>query len=296
MSKNSNLISVASLRTRVGDPDVRIVDCRFSLTDADAGRRAYLAGHIPRAVYANLDTDLAAPITPESGRHPLPSPEAMALMLGRLGINNTTSVVVYDEGSGAVAARAWWLLRWLGHSNVQLLDGGFAKWLAAELPVVDGDEKSPGRRFLPNPRDELVLTTGDLAANLDAIAGMRLVDARDSARFRGEIEPLDPIAGHIPGAINLPFGASLQEDGSWKSEQELGALWRAVLGSDKNTPWAVMCGSGVTACHLAVSGAEAGFREPQLYVGSWSEWIRDPGRPVALGEGPNGPPGAAELA
>ncbi len=233
---------------------------------------------------------------PDSGRHPLPDVANLALTLGRLGVANTSKVVVYDDAGGAVAARAWWLLRWLGHENVQLLDGGFRKWVDSALPVKTEVESAAAQRFVPQPRDELVLTTAELEQNLTGIAAMRLLDARDSARFRGEVEPIDAVAGHIPGSVNLPYGASLNADGTWKSPDELRALWQNVLGPDKTAPWAVMCGSGVTACHLAISAAESGYREPRLYVGSWSEWIRDPARPIGRGQGSNRPPGAAELA
>lgn len=296
MSERSNLISVDDLRSRLDAPDLRSIDCRFDLADRRAGRRAYLQGHIPGAVYADMDRDLAAPISPTSGRHPLPDVSEFAATLGRLGISNASDVVVYDAGNGSLAARAWWLLRWLGHERVRLLDGGFAHWIAADGPVTPGAEQVSEARFLPRPRKEMVLTTAELESDINAIAGMRLYDARDAARFRGEIEPIDPVAGHIPGSQNLPFPVSLDDEGRWKSKAALEALWRSVLGEDRSTPWAVMCGSGVTACHLAISGMEAGYREPRLYVGSWSEWIRDPRRPVGLGGGSNRSSGAADLA
>lgn len=283
MANDSNLISARELQACVVNPDVRIIDCRFDLADPGAGRRGYREGHIPGAVFADLDEDLAAPIRPDSGRHPLPEVDTFAATLGRLGIGNTTHVVVYDANNGAVAARAWWMLRWLGHDRVRLLDGGFHRWLSVAGSESSGDEKVSVQPFLPHPRHEAVLTTAELASDPYRIAEKRLVDARDVARFLGESEPIDPVAGHIPGCLNLPFGASLNTDGTWKSRAELLALWLSVLGQDKNAPWAVMCGSGVTACHLALSAAEVGFIEPRLYVGSWSEWIRDPARPVALG-------------
>ncbi|MCP4301709.1 MAG: sulfurtransferase [Gammaproteobacteria bacterium] len=287
MVNDSNLISAQELQSRIDDPDMRIVDCRFDLADPGAGRQAYRTGHIPGAVFADLDEDLAAPVSPESGRHPLPGVDTLAATLGRLGIGNTTEVVVCDAGNGALAARAWWLLRWLGHDQVRLLDGGYKLWVSSNRPVDKGDETVPVRQFLARPRHDRVLTTAELASDPDAIARMRLFDARDAARFRGEVEPIDTVAGHVPGASNLPFQVSLNGDGTWKSKADLVALWRNVLGDDRNSPWAVMCGSGVTACHLAISATEAGFREPRLYVGSWSEWIRDPARAVGRGEGPS---------
>lgn len=283
MANDSNLIGARDLQSSIGNADLRIVDCRFDLGDPGAGRRAYRNGHIRGAVFADLDEDLAAPISPDSGRHPLPEVDRFAATLGRLGIGNDTHVVVYDAGNGAVAARAWWMLRWLGHERVRLLDGGFDAWAAVAGPVSEGEENAPEQTFLPHPRQESVLTTAELVSNLDRIGDMRLVDARDAARFVGEVEPIDPVAGHVPGSVNLPFGASLTADGTWKSKADLLALWRSVLGEDKNAPWSVMCGSGVTACHLALSALEVGFIEPRLYVGSWSEWICDPLRPVGLG-------------
>jgi len=296
MGQGSNLISVSELRSRLDDPGLRIIDCRFDLADPSAGRQHYLQGHIPGAVHADLDQDLAAPISPQSGRHPLPDVAMFAATLGRLGVSNVTDVVVHDAGSGAVAARAWWLLRWLGHERVQLLDGGYAHWTAADGPATSGAEQLPPAEFVPHSREQIVLTTAELANDINGIDGLRLYDARDAARFRGEIEPIDPVAGHIPGSQSLPYPVSLNEDGGWKSKEALEELWLSVLGEDKNAPWAVMCGSGVTACHLAVSGMEAGYREPRLYVGSWSEWIRDPRRPVALGDGSKQGPWAADLA
>ena len=296
MSEGSNLVSAAELRSRIDDPELRIIDCRFDLADPGAGRRAYLQQHIRGAVYADLDQDLAAPISRQSGRHPLPDAASFAATLGRLGISNASDVVVYDAGNGAIAARAWWLLRWVGHERVRLLDGGFAHWIAAGGPVASGAEPVSDAQFMPHSREDMVLTTAELESNFHAIEGMRLYDARDGARFRGESEPIDPVAGHIPGSQNLPYPVSLNDDGRWKSKADLEALWLSVLGKDKERPWAVMCGSGVTACHLAISGIEAGYSAPRLYVGSWSEWIRDPGRPIRLGDGSNRDPGAADLA
>jgi thiosulfate/3-mercaptopyruvate sulfurtransferase len=251
MANDSNLISAEGLQCRIDYPDLRIVDCRFVLADPGAGRAAFAA------------------------------------TLGRLGIGNATEVVVYDFGNGALAARFWWMLRWLGHQQVRLLNGGYARWVASNRPVKKGEETVAVQQFLPHPCHDKVLTTAELESNIDAIAGMRLFDARDAARFRGDVEPIDAVAGHVPGARNLPYELSLNDDGTWKAKADLESLWRTVLGDDRHSQWVVMCGSGVTACHLAISAMEAGFREPRLYVGSWSEWIRDPARAVGRGEGPD---------
>lgn len=284
MTRTSNLISVEELRSQLGDPATVVLDCRSELKDTSAGRRMYRRGHIPSAAYADLDDDLSAPVSRHSGRHPLPDAARLAETLGQLGIDNRSRVIVYDDRSGALAARAWWLLRWLGHDRVQLLDGGIARWMAASMSLATGTETAEPRRFVPKPRSDQVLTTAELFDRVCDGQPFRLFDARDAARFRGEVEPIDAVAGHIPGASNVPFGLSLNDDGTWKPVEALDRLWTGILGHDRRVPWAVMCGSGVTACHLAVSAAEAGFREPKLYAGSWSEWIRDPSRPVALGE------------
>jgi thiosulfate/3-mercaptopyruvate sulfurtransferase len=282
MKDTALLIDCDGLLRRIAEPGLQIVDCRFELLDPEAGRRQYLRGHIPGAVYADLDVDLAGPIGPGSGRHPLPDPQTMATTLGRLGIDTGTEVVVYDQGSGAVASRLWWLLRWLGHENVRLLDGGYARWQGLGYAIEEGEVTAPTAEFVGAPRPELVLETDEILAALDRCEALQLIDARDSERFAGAHEPIDPVAGHIPGAINLPLSASLHADGTWKSPDELEELWAETLGCGSGAPWSVMCGSGVTACHLAVSGLLAGLPEPRLYVGSWSEWIADPKRPVAV--------------
>lgn len=281
MAPRSNLIDPQELEQHLGSDDVRIVDCRFDLGDVRAGQRAYEAGHIPGAVFADLDADLAAPIRPDTGRHPLPDAMRFAATLGRLGIDDSIDVVVYDGGPGSLAARAWWMLRWMGHERVRLLDGGFQEWTTKGLPVVAGAEHAKYRHFCPHPREGMVISTTELSGDIENIMALNLIDARDAARFRGEIEPIDAVAGHIPGSRNLPFPLSLNETGLWRSRQELESMWSMALGDVRDTEWIAMCGSGVTACHLAISAMEAGFREPRLYVGSWSEWIRDPARPVA---------------
>lgn len=282
MSENHNLIVAETLAGRGGE--TVIIDCRFDLADPGAGRRAYEAAHIPGAAYADLDRDLAARPGPETGRHPLPDPDTLAATFGRLGIGAGTRVVVYDGAGGGIAARCWWLLRWLGHDDVQLLDGGFAAWQAAGLPVEAGVRENAPVAFVPSPRHDRVLST---AALVDAIGRGEsgfLVDARDRARYRGENEPIDPVAGHVPGALNLPFSDFLGADGRWCGPESRLETWRRALPGGVPAEFSVMCGSGVTACHLVLSAVEAGLPEPRLYVGSWSEWIRDPARPVARGD------------
>ncbi len=277
------LIRAESLEKMRQRMNVRIIDCRFDLSDVDAGQRAYGEAHIPNAAFLDLNGDLAAPPQPGSGRHPLPDVAKISATLGALGVDDDTAVVVYDSGNGAMAARAWWVLRWLGHDKTQLLDGGFSEWVLRGLPTTSSCEEFGAKRFVANVRDEMVVTTKEIEQVNVGPGGMTLVDARDAARFAGDVEPIDSVAGHVPGAVNFPFPMSLGVDGCWRSRDELEARWQACLGGDADAPWVAMCGSGVTACHLVISAILAGYREPKLYVGSWSEWITDRDRPVAVG-------------
>jgi len=280
MADNAILISPQVLETRLHNPDWAIVDCRFDLAKPAAGREQYRRGHIPGAIYMDLDRDLAGPVGAETGRHPLPDVDEFAALLGARSIGNATTVVVYDAANSAVAARAWWLLRWMGLTRVKVLDGGLDAWMADGFALSDALPERTAATFVAAPKWDRVVTTEVLAANPGALADARLVDARDAARFRGEVEPIDPVAGHIPGARNLPFTDCVDSTGRWREPVVLQALLAARLGEDRQQDWSVMCGSGVTACHLAISALLAGYNEPRLYVGSWSEWIRDPGRPI----------------
>lgn len=285
MIDNNLLMSCEELLGCVDDEHLRIVDCRFNLMEPEAGRAQYLDGHIPNAVYADLDQDLAAPAGPATGRHPLPDVAAFAATLGRLGVSSETHVIVYDQASGALASRLWWLLRWAGHDRVSLLDGGIARWQTLHMPVEVGQQDVAETLFVPELRPELEIPIGEIVATLPDVSALRLVDAREAQRFLGVAEPIDPVAGHIPGALNVPFACSLQDDGRWKHPDALQELWKEALGDGLNSPWCVMCGSGVTACHLVISALLAGLPEPRVFVGSWSEWIRDPLRPVNRGGG-----------
>jgi thiosulfate/3-mercaptopyruvate sulfurtransferase len=283
----STLIDASALRELVGKPDVAVIDCRFDLIDPEGGRRAYLKGHIPGARYVDLNKDLSAPISPNSGRHPLPTPQDFAATLGRLGIGHTTQVIAYDDAGGSFAARAWWLLRWLGHGSVAVLDGGIKAWSAAGGLLESGEEKplpreTPGGRISPRADSAAVIDTPDIAAFLTDPKHL-LVDARAAERFAGSVEPIDAVAGHIAGAVNHPFSANLAPDGRFLPVPELKRLWDARLAGRKAAHVAAMCGSGVTACHNLLSLEIAGLRGAKLYAGSWSEWIRDPTRPVARG-------------
>jgi thiosulfate/3-mercaptopyruvate sulfurtransferase len=267
-----------------------VLDCRFELPRPDWGASAYAAGHVPGAIYAHLDRDLSGPVTPTSGRHPLPTLERLAATLGRFGIDDTVQVVAYDQGNGAYAARLWWLLRWAGHQKVAVLNGGFAAWTQAKLPT----DTAPGQRnprvFVPRPTESFV-TTAELermvAAGELAAGTAVLVDARSADRFAGENETIDPVAGHIPGARNHPFLRNVDARGRFISAAELRERWQSTLASTTTSATAsraiAMCGSGVTACHNLLALEVAGLPGARLYAGSWSEWIRDQDRPVARG-------------
>ena len=279
------IISPGQLAGSLDSSDLVILDCRFDLKAPDAGRLAWLEGHIPGAVYADLDRDLSGPVGPETGRHPLPDTEAINDRFSAFGIAPGAQVVCYDQASGAIAARAWWLLRWLGHDRVAILDGGYAGWLARGGPERGGEEANERASFRGQPADGRVLTLAELLGAPDGISSLRLLDARENTRFRGEEEPIDTVAGHIPGATSLHFARTLDENGVMKGPDELRSVFLEALQGDLDAPWAVMCGSGVTACQLAVAAAHAGIRAPRLYPGSFSEWIRDPDRPVGTAPG-----------
>ena len=281
------LIDAATLHAHLDAPHWVVVDCRFSLMDAEAGRRAYRESHLPGARYAHLDEDLSSPITPTTGRHPLPNPDRLARRLGEWGIGPGTQIVAYDDMGGMLAAaRLWWLLRWLGHEAVAVLDGGFPAWREAGLPLTAETPMVQATVFNGRPNDRLWLTTAQVQAlAAEAEAEAVLLDARAAARFRGEMEPIDPVAGHIPGAVNLPTEGNLTAAGRFLPHAELQARFAAALGERPPTAVVHSCGSGVTACHNLFAMEAAGLRGSRLYAGSWSEWIRDPGRPRATGAG-----------
>jgi len=276
------LISAPTLSRRLGDRDWVVFDCRFQLDQPQWGEEAYRQGHIPGARYAHLDRDLAAPRTPETGRHPLPDAAAFARWLGEHGVTAGRQVVVYDQGGGAFAARLWWLLRWLGHRSVAVLDGGWAAWTAAGLPVSDQLPVPEPATFEAQRDDALWLSSGELEAAL-AARRVQLVDARGAERFRGDSEPIDPRAGHVPGALNLPFAGNLDEQGRFKDPAALAARFAPALEQSAGRDIVHMCGSGVTACHNLLAMEAAGLAGSRLYAGSWSEWITDPRRPVETG-------------
>jgi thiosulfate/3-mercaptopyruvate sulfurtransferase len=278
---HTTLIPAATLADRLSDPDWLVADCRFELSDPQAGLAAYRAGHIPGAIHADLERDLSAPVTAATGRHPLPPVAELEVTFSRFGISERTQVVAYDAGPGAYAARLWWILRWLGHDAVAVLDGGIAAWIAQGRPLTLAERARAPARFTAHPRPRMLCSAQEIPAAL--ARGAALVDVRGAERFRGEVEPLDTVAGHVPGAVNLPFLENLGPDGRFRAPAALAALWGARAGVAAGREVVCMCGSGVTACQGLLALESAGVTGGRLYAGSWSEWIRDPSRPVAHG-------------
>jgi thiosulfate/3-mercaptopyruvate sulfurtransferase len=279
---HTTLISTADLASSLGDPNLVVVDVRHDLGKPPPwGEEQYRLAHIPGARFASLDRDLAAPKTGRNGRHPLPSPEDAARTFGRLGIGADTQVVAYDGGASTYAVRLWWMLRWLGHDAVAVLDGGFDKWQREGRPVTAGVPRVAPATF-PVRRIAPTVDTVALLANLPR-RSLVVVDARSPERFRGETEPLDPVAGRIPGAINRPATQNLAADFTFKPAAQLRADFERLLAGTPADRIVHACGSGVTACHNLLAMEIAGYGETKLYPGSWSEWCADPSRPVARG-------------
>ena len=279
------LIDAAALSERLDDPDWVVVDCRWTLTDPSAGPAAYARSHIPGARYANLDRDLARRPAPGDGRHPLPAPGDFAARLGAWGVHESSTVIAYDEAAGACAARLWWLLGWLGHTRRFVLDGGFAAWEAAGLRI---ETQEPSWRPTTYATRRVAADAVVAAADIPTLQadGALLVDARAAPRYRGEQEPIDPVAGHVPGAVNRPGSLNVGPDGRFLPAAELARELDRLLDGRPAANLIAMCGSGVTACQLLLALAVAGLDGGKLYAGSWSEWIRDPARPIRTGPAP----------
>lgn len=279
---HTTLVSTAVLAAHLADHAWRIIDVRHDLSQPERwGEDQYKAAHVSGAVFAHLDRDLSAAKTGRNGRHPLPSPEVAAERFARLGIAADTQVVAYDQGPGMYASRLWWMLRWLGHEAVAVLDGGFDKWRREGRPVT-AEIRTPPRGGFAQRRLAPVVNANEILASLGN-ALLTVVDARTPERFRGETEPLDPVAGHIPGARNRPFGLNVNPDGTFKPRNVLREEFAQLLGTTPLASVAHQCGSGVTACHNILAMEYAGLPGTRLYPGSWSEWCADPSRPVATG-------------
>ena len=279
----STLISTADLAAHLDDPSFIVVDARHDLGQPDTwGEAQYRRAHIPGAQFVYMDRDLSAPKTGMNGRHPLPSIEACTALFGRLGIDGSKQVVTYDQGPGTYAARMWWTLRWLGHQAVAVVDGGYAVWerdgraVTTEVPTV------AKASFVAHPTVPAV-DVAAVAANLSS-SSMLLVDARGRDRFRGDVEPIDKVAGHIPGSINRPYTDNMTGDGHFKPAEQLRKDFAAVIGDHPPSAVVHTCGSGVTACHNLLAMEHAGLGGTRLYAGSWSEWSADPRRPIARGD------------
>jgi thiosulfate/3-mercaptopyruvate sulfurtransferase len=281
VSDTSVLIDAASLREQLGR--CRVIDCSHDLDRPEAGLAEYEKGHIPGAVHAHLDKHLSGAKTGSNGRHPLPAPDALAEWLGQQGIGNDDEVVAYDRSGGAYAARLWWLMRWLGHRHVRVLDGGWPAWIAEGREVSSEAPDITAATYIAGaPTSPITVDATFVMRNLDTEEAL-VVDARGAERYQGVKEPIDPRAGHIPGAVNRPFTSNLDADGRFKSAAQLAHEWRAILGTREACDVVAQCGSGVTACHNVLSLEVAGLGQARLYPGSWSEWVSDPQRPVVTG-------------
>ena len=274
----STLVSTDVLASHISDPSWVVIDCRFSLTDPAAGSMLYAGRHIPGAHYAHLDRHLSAPITDTAGRHPLPNPELLCQRLGEWGITPQSQVVVYDDAGGAIAARLWWLLRWLGHEAVAVLEGGWSRWCEAGGEQQKAVPVTLPSSFIGQPDNRMWLTTDQLQEAL-AKGEIVLIDARAPERFSGEVEPIDPVAGHIPEAVNHSFQNNLNRVGLFKPADHLRLAFEPLLHGHPPQQVVHMCGSGVTACHNLLAMEIAGLKGSRLYAGSWSEWIKDRERP-----------------
>ncbi|MEN6570459.1 MAG: sulfurtransferase [Anaerolineaceae bacterium] len=279
------IISAEDLLKHLNDPKFVIVDCRFNLAEPDWGAIEYQALHIPGAVYADLDHDLAAPRTSTTGRHPLPSEEQMVTVFSRLGIDHSKQVICYDATSGSFAARLWFMLKFCGHETTAVLDGGFVNWHARGYPIESGINTNPPANFIPKMHPEMIVDTADVES-LHLDTHWRLIDARAPERYAGINEPIDPVSGHIPGALNRFHEWNLNADGLFKSPGELRKEFAPLVDPEHPENTIAYCGSGVTSAHHLIAMRLAGFPMPKLYVGSWSEWIRDPARPIKVDKTP----------
>jgi len=276
------LVTTTELAKHLGDPDWIVFDTRHDLMDASRGPNVYAKGHIPGAYFMHVDHDLSGPKSGKNGRHPLPDLEVFAAKMNRCGLSRHRQVVVYDDMDGNWSVRLWWMLRWLGHERVALLDGQYPQWLHEDRPVTKDVPAPREGRFVPKP---LLGATVD-AGYVDAFredAAVKVIDARAAERYEGRVEPVDPVAGHIPGTVNRFWKANLGLDGRFKSPSQLRMEYLALLDDTAPEKAVHLCGSGVTACHNLFAMELAGLAGSRLYPGSWSEWVSDPARAIAKG-------------
>ncbi|MBD2872398.1 sulfurtransferase [Paenibacillus arenilitoris] len=276
----NNIVSLKWVLARMYEPDIVIVDCRFLMGKPDAGRELYEASHIPGAVYLDLEKDLSAPVDEHGGRHPLPDIFELTVAFSRAGIGNESRVVAYDDQGGAMASRLWWLLKYLGHEQVYVMDEGFTAWTNAGFPVSAEQKVIVPAKFLATVQHNMLVEMDEVKERLGD-ERVTLIDSREAPRYRGEVEPLDKVAGHIPGAINRFWKDGLTESGAWKNEA---AQVERFADLDRDRELIVYCGSGVTATPNVIALQEAGFSKVRLYAGSWSDWISYEGNAVATGE------------
>jgi thiosulfate/3-mercaptopyruvate sulfurtransferase len=277
----TTLLTAKELSDHFQDPDWAVVDCRTGPVGEAAGKAKYLSAHIPGAVHAHLERDLSGPIVPgRTGRHPLPDVRAFAETVSRWGIDEGVQAVVYDESNGSNAARLWWMLRWVGHTRVAVLEGGWLAWQQSAGPTKSGDESRPARRFTARPRADLTVDAG-MVEKLRTDRAWRLIDTRAADRYRGQNEKVDPVAGHIPGALSAPWSENLDAAGRFRTREDLARRFSEIVGDVPMNHVVCYCGSGVTAAHDILAMVHAGLGEAKLYPGSWSEWVTDPTRPVA---------------
>ena len=281
----TTIVSTIEAAAHLADPDWVILDCQHDLINHAFGREAYTREHIPGAQFVSMEDDMAGAVTGRNGRHPLPTPDALERVFGRLGVTEGRQVVTYDSSQNTYAGRAWWTLRWLGFRSVAVLDGGLGKWKAEGRTLTTSVPIARPATFHARPNDNMQVDVAAIVAHLGK-PGMQVIDARAAERYSGAQESIDPVAGHIPGALLRPWKDNVNPDGTYKSAAALRAEYTALLAGTPASDVVHQCGSGVSACHNLVAMELAGLAGARLYVGSWSEWCADPTRPVAKGMTP----------
>ncbi len=279
----TTIISAQQLNQIITRENIRVFDCRFSLKDPQAGLNNYREGHLPGAQFADMDTQLSSAMTSTSGRHPLPEPDVFIEQLRQWGVNNDSQVIAYDDISGAFAARLWWMLRWVGHENVAVLDGGIQKWNEAGYHLSQEEVEFPQGDFTGEANMSWLMDVTTVEREMEA-ANITLIDARSAERYSAKDQSTDPVPGHVPGAVSLPFSGNLTKDGVFETPEIIKQRYISVINNQPLSNVVNMCGSGVTACHNILAQTVAGLPPTKIFIGSWSQWIRDPSRPVATGE------------